>query len=192
MRALTGSDPKTSFTEVVDANSSTGSLDAIDRHNKILELQDFIHGNLLRAQESHARFYNSGRRAPNFAVGQKVMLRTANIRTLCPSKKLDVRFLGPLTILAKVNKNAYQLDIPTSRRIYNVFHVSLLSHYRGRMTGVEIETQSRPFCQDRDLGDLGRLGMRPQSKELEGTGSEVRCIGVCVWGSESRDCKDVC
>ena len=145
MRALTGSDPKTSLTEVIDTNSCIGSPSAIDRHNEISELQEFIRGNLLLAQKSHARFYNSGRRTPDFAVGQKVMLRTTNIRTLRLSKKLDVRFLGPFTILAEINKNAYRLGIPTSRRIHNVFHVSLLSHYRERMTGVEIETQSLPF-----------------------------------------------
>ena len=58
-----------------------------------------------------------------FTVGQKVMLCTTNIQTLCPSKNLDVRFLRPFTILAEINKNAYWLDIPTSRRVHNIFHV---------------------------------------------------------------------
>ena len=47
-------------------------------------------------------------------------------------------------------------------------------------------------CQDRDLGDLGRLGTRPQNRGFEVTGSES---DVSVWVfrvSEFRGSKDVC
>ena len=64
----------------------------------------------------------------SFQIGDKVLLRSVNIRTLHPKKKkIDHRQLGPFTISAKKGKQAYQLDLPAKyKAIHATFHVSLL------------------------------------------------------------------
>jgi len=69
-----------------------------------------------------------------FQVGDKVFLRSKNIRTLRPHKKLDHRQLGPFTIIDAWGKQAYKLNLPPRYgRLHPVFHVSLLEpcHQRG-------------------------------------------------------------
>jgi len=44
---------------------------------------------------------------PPFKVGDTVWLDSQNIRTTCPSKKLDHRFLGPFPIMEKVLSHAF-------------------------------------------------------------------------------------
>ena len=55
-----------------------------------------------------------------------VYLSRKNIKTTRPSSKLDYKKLGPFTIIAKIGKVAYQLKLPDSMGIHNVFHISLL------------------------------------------------------------------
>ena len=52
-----------------------------------------------------------------------------NIRTTRPCKKLDYKKIGPFKILAKIGTSSYKLDLPTSMRIHNTFHISLLELY---------------------------------------------------------------
>ena len=44
-------------------------------------------------------------------------------------KKLAPRYCGPFEILAKVGSVAYQLSLPPSIRVHNMFHVSILKRY---------------------------------------------------------------
>ena len=44
-------------------------------------------------------------------------------------KKLEPRYCGPFEILAKLGLVAYQLALPPSIRVHNVFHVSILKRY---------------------------------------------------------------
>jgi len=71
------------------------------------------------------------RRELTFKVGDQVLLSTRNLvlRTTDP-RKLWPRYVGPLTILQRVGPVAYKLDLPSSMRVHNVFHVSLLHPYR--------------------------------------------------------------
>jgi hypothetical protein len=71
------------------------------------------------------------RESPSYAVGQKVWLDAQNLWTEHPSKKLDLRHLGPFEVLTPVpwdfhNPSAYWLTLPTSWKVHPVFHVSLL------------------------------------------------------------------
>ncbi len=45
-------------------------------------------------------------------------------------KKLDQRFAGPFKIKERVGTHAYRLQLPSSMKIHNVFHVALLRKYR--------------------------------------------------------------
>jgi len=64
---------------------------------------------------------------PPFMAGDTVWLDSQNIRTTCPSKKLDHCFLGPFPIVEKVSSHVFQLGLSLALSHINpVFHVSLL------------------------------------------------------------------
>ena len=75
-----------------------------------------------------------------FELGDQVYVRTKNIRTRRPCKKLDQRKLGPYPIIEVINRNAYKLQLPPEIRIHPVFHVELLEKYVPPQEGQEIPT----------------------------------------------------
>ena len=54
---------------------------------------------------------------------KKISLRLGKYSKLAP------RYCGPFEILAKVGSVAYQLDLPPTVKVHNVFHVSILKRY---------------------------------------------------------------
>jgi len=58
------------------------------------------------------------------------MLNRRNIKTRCPSKKLDRKNHGPFQIEKIVSPLAVRLMLPWKWKIHNVFHISLLEPYR--------------------------------------------------------------
>ena len=70
------------------------------------------------------------RRDLKLKVGDQVSLKTSHlgISTL-PSKKLFPKWMGPFTVQQIVNDVAYMLELPSTWRAHNVFHVSLLKPF---------------------------------------------------------------
>ena len=68
-----------------------------------------------------------------FDIGDQVLLNSYYVnlasQALCPSKKLQHRFIGPYPIVAKVSPIAYKLALPPDLHIHPVFHVSLFCPY---------------------------------------------------------------
>ena len=60
-----------------------------------------------------------------YEVGDSVWLSMKNIKTEQPSKKLDHKMVGPFKIKALVGSSC-RLELPTSMKIHNIFHPSLL------------------------------------------------------------------
>jgi len=89
---------------------------------------------LKAAQEIYkSQFDRHATPTPPFSVGDKVWLSRHNIKTKRPSRKLDVRRLGPIRILEAVGSGnlAFRLELPASMgRIHPVFHASLLEPYQ--------------------------------------------------------------
>jgi len=83
------------------------------------------------AQERMHRYTDPDRREPPaYQVGDLVMLNGHNIKTRCPSKKLDHKNHGPFQIEKTVSPLAVHLTLPRKWKIHNAFHVSLLEPYR--------------------------------------------------------------
>ena len=65
-----------------------------------------------------------------YCVGDRVWLEGRNLNTTHPSAKLAPRRYGPFLVTAVISRTSYRLKLPTSWKIHNVFHASLLTPYR--------------------------------------------------------------
>ena len=110
---------------------SEGQYDVPKRIKCILESQEEIRAQLLRAQEYQAEHYNKSRvKEPEFVPGDKVYVNTANWSTDEGSKKLSDLRTGPFEVIKKVGFGAYQIDLPPHYKMHNIFNVSLLTKHR--------------------------------------------------------------
>ena len=89
-------------------------------------MRKFVEKRLASAVEAQAKYYNRKHKLQRYNVGDYVYLNSKNIDSTRPTKKLDWKFYGPYRIVKPVGKQAYQLNLPKSMKIHNVFHVSLL------------------------------------------------------------------
>lgn len=97
--------------------SITGTMERIWEHAK---------NTLQRAQEVQKKQADKHRiQAPEYKEGDMVWLSTKNIKTERPSKKLDHKMIGPFEV-TKVMGASCQLKLPSSMKIHDVFHSSLL------------------------------------------------------------------
>jgi len=80
---------------------------------------------LAKAKDDMARYYNQCQiPAPEYKAGDHVYLDANDIKTTHPSQKLAHHYLGPFTIVEKVNRNAYKLCLLKSmQRLHPVFNV---------------------------------------------------------------------
>lgn len=101
-----------------------------DRLRQLREVHEQARHNIKQALEQHTIYANRKRaEAPDFLEGEKVWLLRKNLKTDRPSDKLDSKRLGPFTILERIGKSAFKLELPPSMKIHPVFHVSLLEKY---------------------------------------------------------------
>src|ERR1700761_5004681 len=82
---------------------------------------------------------------PNLKSGDMVWFIPRNVKTTRPSKKLDAKKMGPFKIIKKVWTSSYKLDLPTSMRIHNTFHISLLELYEDNKFPSQIQTPPPPI-----------------------------------------------
>jgi len=86
---------------------------------------------LKQAQLRQKQYTDQHRGDVQFLVGQQVLLNTRNITFKGKlTRKLLPRWIGPFTVTRKAGILAYELDLPHTMRIHNVFHVSLLKEHK--------------------------------------------------------------
>ena len=108
-----------------DPDSTTPAADSYVK--QLQQAQVVLQRELLKARKAMEISANRRRRpAPTLLPGAQVWLLRRNIKTIRPSSKLDVRRLGPYSVIGPVGTSSYRLDLPGTMRIHPVFHVSLL------------------------------------------------------------------
>src|SRR5713226_4459516 len=65
-----------------------------------------------------------------YKEGEQVWLEAKNLKTMHPSHKLRARRYGPFKVTKALSHVTYQLELPHSWKIHNVFHASYLSHFK--------------------------------------------------------------
>jgi hypothetical protein len=99
---------------------------------EIEEKMTNIKHNLKTAQDRKKIYANKNRVCRDFKVGEhvflKVKVKRSSLRLHC-CPKLVARYCGPFKILEKIGIVAYMITFPSSMRVHNVFHVSLLMKY---------------------------------------------------------------
>ncbi|PNY00055.1 Ty3/gypsy retrotransposon protein [Trifolium pratense] len=109
-------------------SSATASVDrSLIAREEAIKLLKF---HLLRAQNRMTQQANKHRSDRVFAIGDYVYLKLQPYRQLSMKShgfhKLLPKFYGPFPVLDRIGSTAYQLELPPSAAIHNVFHVSQL------------------------------------------------------------------
>jgi len=88
---------------------------------------------LSKAQQHMKEIANQQCRDVSYKEGDQVLVKLRPRRQTSVSggvhSKLAKRFYGPFSIIKKIGKVAYQLQLPTGSQIHPVFHCSLLKPY---------------------------------------------------------------
>jgi hypothetical protein len=91
----------------------------IDIRNRAQEA--ILHTQMLLSKDTAFRPYQKG---------EQLLLDAKNLRTTHPTHKLRPKRYGPFKISKVLSHVAYQLMLPPSWKIHNVFHASYLSRFK--------------------------------------------------------------
>ncbi|KAK1911210.1 hypothetical protein P3342_011812 [Pyrenophora teres f. teres] len=95
--------------------------------DRLNTLRAFLRQQLTWAQAKQAEYANEHRRpAPEFKVGDRVMVDFRNLRTTRPNQSLDFKNRGPFVITRVIDNMAYEVALTPGMRVHNVFHPWLL------------------------------------------------------------------
>jgi len=98
---------------------------------------------LTKAQQRMKEITDKRRRDVSYEEGDTVLVKLLPRRQTSvigeAYLKLTKRYYGPFQIVKKIGSVAYQLNLPSSSRIYPVFHCSLLKPYHSSNTEVPLD-----------------------------------------------------
>ena len=101
-----GQDPQT--IAVADLLPPELEQPAVDQAKRLDDICGQVKKALEKACEDQKKYYDKGRVAKTFKVGDQVWINLRNITSTRPSKKLDLRQEGPARIIEKIGTQAYR------------------------------------------------------------------------------------
>lgn len=94
------------------------------------DLTKYLQEQIRLAQSRAVEQYNRKRREIEFKVGDMVLVNRKNWKTRRATQKLDTRFAGPYPVVERIGRRAYRLLLPTTLKVHDVFHVSMLERVK--------------------------------------------------------------
>ena len=88
---------------------------------------------MFAAQQRQKRYHDNNRTDKQFAVGDQVLLSTANLALKIlrnGTRKLAPKWVGPFTVTERVGSLGYRLEVPDAMLVHDVFHVCYLRGYK--------------------------------------------------------------
>lgn len=107
----------------------------------------------MQAAQQRQKFVADARRqSAEFHVDDMVLLSTSNIKLKFKgTPKLLPKWIGPFKVTSVINSVAYKLELPSSLKLHNVFHISLLKPYKNRADGGQVNPPPPPVLIDGDF-----------------------------------------
>jgi hypothetical protein len=148
-----GIGPPKDLTGTAPAKRENLNADAFAQWMK--DMQTMLRSSLEWAQAKQAGYADQSRlSAPEFKVGDNVMLDTRNLKTRRPCPSLDYKNRGPFVITKVINNMAYELDLPPHmKRIHNVFHPWLLHLVEDSPLPGQVQDPEQPAEFDLEMED---------------------------------------
>ena len=136
--------------------------------------------NTKKAQKRQTEYANKCRRMEEYKIGDRVLLATAHLKLqgeVKRARKFTERYIGPYRVSKIINRNAYQLELPSTLRIHPVINISQLKRYKDgaalfptrpmeltRPDPVAIEDSGAPIFEVDKILDHRRIG---KSKRIQ-------------------------
>ena len=89
--------------------------------DKMSQMTELVQRNLVKAQQRQKAFYDRNARQREFQAGEQVIV-------LLPtsSNKLLAQWQGPYTVVRRIGKVNYRIDMHDKRKRHRVFHINML------------------------------------------------------------------
>ena len=103
---------------------------------------------ILRAHHRFKKQVDQHRTERSFKVGDAILLKLQPYAQSSvanrPCAKLAYKYFGPFTVIDKISKLAYKLELPADNKIHPVFHVSQLKPFTPNYTPIFSELPRPP------------------------------------------------
>nr|CAE05075.2 OSJNBa0094P09.14 [Oryza sativa Japonica Group] len=140
------------------------NFDAKQRTELMLKLHETTKENIERMNAKYKFAGDKGRRELNFEPGDLVLLHLQ--KEWFPDlrkSKLMPRADGPSKVLAKINENAYKLDLPADFGVSSTFNVADLKSYLGEED--ELESRTIKMQEGEDDEDINTIDTSTSPQE---------------------------
>jgi hypothetical protein len=139
--------------------SKTTYFDASQRSRFIFKMYETTKLNIEKMNEKYHAVASKGRKEVKLEPGDLVWLHLRKERfPELRKSKLMSRAAGPFKILAKINDNAYKLELPPEFRVSSSFNISDLRPYLGEEDEMPSRMKSMPKGEnDNDINTLATI-----------------------------------
>ena len=100
---------------------------------------------MLFARDSYKEYADRCRQpSPVYAPGDYIWLSSCYIKITRPYRKLDHKRLNRFKVFCRVGSHVYLLELPATKKIYPVFHISLLKPCNSDPLPGQVQAENPP------------------------------------------------